>query len=160
MAFEPLEIETWIYTTLKNDTTLQNSLAKEANNAKDYQIGVYSTVAPEKDPISNKQPKLPYIVFARNGSDSDDDQALCGGTYLTHPLYRVTVWSSKSGAVSYSSIKSIVERIDTLLTNQTTIQGGIKFHCVRYNTEMPVVVQIDGRVDFGLTMLYKFTSLK
>jgi hypothetical protein len=160
MAFETLEIEKWIYTTLKNDATLGNLLARAADKAKDYQIGIYSTVAPERDPVSNAVPQLPFVVFARNGSDSDDDQALCGSTYLTHPVYRVSVWQSSSGTVSFGSIKSIAERIDNLLHNQTATQGGIKFHCVRYNTEQPIVVQVDGRVDFALSLLFRFLSLK
>lgn len=160
MAFEPLEIESWIYSTLKNDSTLSTLLAKEADRAKDYQIGIYNTLAPETDPISLEAPRLPYIVFSRNGSDANDDQVLCGNTYLSHPIYRLTVWSSNSGSISFFSIKSIVERIDTLLTNQTTTQNGIKFHCIRFDTEMPVVVQIDGKVDVGLTLLFRITTLK
>lgn len=160
MAFEPLAIEQYIYTTLKNDSTIQTDLAKVNNAVKNYQIGVYSTLAPERDPVSKVTPQTPYIIFSRNGSDSIDDPVLCGDTYLSHPLYRITVWHSSSGAVSFNTLKSIAERIDTLLGNTTSTVNGVQFQCQRYDTEMPVVVQQDGRVDFGLSMLFKFIVIK
>lgn len=160
MAFEPLAIEQYIYSTLKNDNTIQVELAKVGSKVKNYQIGVYSTVAPERDPISKVTPQTPYIVFQNNGSSSDDEPVLCGDTYLSHPLYRITVWHSSSGAVSFNTLKYIAERVDALLANTTATVNGVTFQCQRYNTEMPVVVQQDGRVDFGLSMLFKFIVVK
>ena len=160
MAFEPLAIEQWIYTTLKNDSTLQTELAKVGSKVKNYQIGVYSTVAPERDPVSKVTPQTPYVIFAFNGIEGEDDPVLCGDTFLTHPLYRITVWHSSSGAVSFNTLKSIAERVDTLLGNATTTINGVQFQSQRYETDMPVVVQQDGRVDFGLSMLYKFIVVK
>ena len=160
MAIEVLEIENWIYTTLKNDSSLATALATAAGRAKDYQIGIYGHLAPEKDPISKKTPQLPFVVFSRVGSDRSDEEVLCGATYLTHPLYRVTVWNSASGNISFGSIKSIASSVDSLLHNKTNTVNGILFHSTRYDTEQPIIVQQDGRIDFGITMLYKFTSLK
>jgi len=160
MAFEPLAIEQWIYTTLKNDSTLQTELAKVNGAVKNYQIGVYSTLAPERDPVSKITPQTPFIIFARNGSEGVDDPVLCGDTYVSFPLYRITVWHQSSGAISYNTLKSIAERIDTLLGNTTSTVNGVQFQSQRYDTDMPVVVQQDGRVDFGLSMLYRFIVVK
>ena len=160
MAFEPLYAEQWMYSTLKSDATLQTALAKVNNAVKDYQIGVYSHLAPEKDPVSKLVPKTPYIVYSYVGTDQRDLDVLCGDTYLTTPVYRVIVWHSQSGAVSFNTIKSIAERIDLLLNNQTATVSGVSFYCQRFDSEMPIQVDNDGRVDFGLSMLYRFTIIK
>lgn len=152
--FEPLVIENWLYTTLKNDSTLQGLLAAVNDKAPNYQIGVYSTMAPEKDPYSKKTPQTPYIVFSFSGSAQDDEQAVCGGSYTSRPMYAVNVWQSSNGSISWSSIKSIADRVDTLLQNQTVTQDGITFHSFRNDVSMPITVQIDGKIDYALSLLY------
>jgi len=158
--FEPLVIENWLYSTLKSDSTLQSLLASINNKAPNYQIGVYSTMAPEKDPFSKKTPQTPYVVFNFIGSAQEDEQAVCGGSYTSRPIYRVNVWQTSNGSISFGAIKSIADRIDNLLQNQTVTQDGITFNCFRTDTEMPVTVQVDGKIDYALSLLYKFTISK
>jgi hypothetical protein len=158
--FEPLVIESWIYSTLKSDNTLQGLLAAVNNKSPNFQIGVYSTLAPEKDPFSKKMPQTPYIVFNRDGSASDDEDAICGGSFLSRPTYRVNVWQTSNGSISWNSIKSIANRVDTLLQNQTVTDSGITFICQRTDTAMPLTTQVDGKIDYALSFLYKFTISK
>lgn len=160
MAFEPLIIENWIYSTLKADNTLMGLLAGVNNKSPNFQIGIYSTMAPEKDPFSKKLPQLPYVVFNRAGSLEDDEEAMCGDTFTSRPLYMVNVWNSANGSISYNTIKSSADRVDLLLNNQTVTQSGITFKCVRINTEMPIQVEIDGKIDFALSFQYKFLIVK
>jgi len=157
MSFEPLAIQKWIYDTLKNDSTLQGHLA--INKAKNYQQGIYNEIAPEKDSISQKMPQLPYIVFSRAGSDISDDVTLCGSRYLSIPVYRVTVWDNKNGSSSYINLKTIIDRVDALLGGEKVTDSGITFYCQRFDTEQPIEVQSDGRVDYGLTLLYRFITI-
>jgi len=158
--FEPLVIENWLYTTLKSDSTLQGLLAAVNNKSSNYQIGVYSTMAPEKDPFSHRTPQTPYIVFNFIGSAQDDEQAVCGGSYTSRPMYSVNVWQSSNGSISWSSVKSIADRVDTLLQNQTVTQDGITFHSFRNDVSMPLTVQIDGKIDYALSLSYTFTISK
>ena len=58
---ESLVVDEWIYDTLTADATLQGLLAVD-NRAPSYQQGIYLYFAPEKDPISLRQPQVPYIV--------------------------------------------------------------------------------------------------
>lgn len=156
MSFEPLIIQKWIYDTLKADSTLAGLLA--GNKAKNYQQGIYAEVAPEKDTISQKMPQLPYIVFSRAGSDSSDQFVICGGRYLTSPLFRVTIWNQSNGSLTYKNLKDIADRVDVLLDQQKETVDGITYLCQRYDTDQPFEVQSDGRVDYGLSLLYKFIT--
>jgi len=157
MSFEPLVISKWIYDTLSTDDTLAAYLS--GSKAPYYQQGVYLEVAPEKDPRTQQMPQLPYIVFSRSGSDITDESALCGSRYYSIPVYRITVWDNKNGSISYSKLKNIIERVDTLLSNQSVVDSGIKFYCQRFDTDQPFEVGSDGRVDYGLTILYRFNTI-
>ena len=156
MVFEPLLVQKWIYDTLRVDSTLASLLA--GNKAKNYQQGIYAEIAPEKDAISGRMPALPYIVFSRSGSDSSDQFVICGSRYLTSPIFRITVWDSSNGSLTYNNLKSIADRVDLLLDQQPETVNGITFLCQRYDTDQPFEVQSDGRVDFGLSLLYKFIT--
>jgi len=156
MSFEPLIIQKWIYDTLIADVTLNRLLA--VDKAAFYQRGIYSEVAPEKDPVSLKMPQLPYIVFSRAGSDASDQFVICGGRYLTSPIFRVTIWDSSNGSLTYKNLKSIADRVDVLLDQQAETIDGISYLCQRYDTDQPFEVQSDGRVDYGLSLLYKFIT--
>lgn len=156
MSFEPLVIQKWIYDTLSADSTLAGLLA--GNRAKNYQQGIYAEIAPEKDAISGKMPQLPYIVFSRAGSDASDQFSICGGRYLTSPLFRVTIWDSSNGSLTYKNLKSIADRVDVLLDQQKETIDGLTYLCQRYDTDQPFEVQSDGRVDYGLSLLYKFIT--
>jgi len=157
MIFEPLVIQKWIYDTLSADSTLAGLLAGQ--KAKNYQQGIYAEIAPEKDAISQKMPQLPYIVFSRAGSDSSDQFVICGSRYLTSPLFRVTIWDQSNGSLSYKNLKSIADRVDVLLDQQNETIDGISYLSQRYDTDQPFEVQSDGRVDYGLTLLYKFNTI-
>jgi hypothetical protein len=157
MTFEPLVIQKWIYDTLSADSTLAGLLAGQ--KAKNYQQGIYAEIAPEKDAISQKMPQLPYIVFSRAGSDASDQFVMCGSRYLTSPLFRVTIWDQSNGSLSYKNLKSIADRVDVLLDQQNETIDGISYLSQRYDTDQPFEVQSDGRVDYGLTLLYKFITI-
>jgi len=157
MSFEPLVIQKWIYDTLRNDQTLQALLSGAL--APNYQQGIYNEIAPEKDAISQKMPQLPYIVFSRAGSDGDDQIAMCGSRYQTIPIYRITVWENNNGSISYQRLKTITDRIDTLLQGQQTTESGITFFSQRFDTDQPFEISNDGRVDYGLSLLYKFNTV-
>jgi hypothetical protein len=157
MSFEPLIIQKWIYDTLSADSTLAGLLA--GAKAKNYQQGIYAEIAPEKDAVSQKMPQLPYIVFSRAGSDASDQFVICGARYLTSPLFRVTIWDQSNGSLSYKNLKSIADRVDVLLDQQNETIDGISYLSQRYDTDQPFEVQSDGRVDYGLTLLYKFNTI-
>lgn len=157
MAFEPLIIQKWIYSTLSADSDLAGLLA--GSRAKNYQQGIYSEVAPEKDAVSQRMPQLPYIVFSRAGSDINDEVALCGDRYYSIPVYRITIWNNSNGSLTYANMEQILNRVDTLLGGEKVTDSGITFYCQRFDTEQPIQVQSDGRVDFGLTILYRFTTI-
>jgi hypothetical protein len=157
MSFEPLVISKWIYDTLSADNTLAILLA--GSKAPNYQQGIYNEIAPEKDAVSQKMPQLPYVVFSRSGSDINDESALCGTRYYSIPVYRITVWDNKNGSISYARLKNIIERVDILLSNESVTASGIKFYCQRFDTDQPFEVGSDGRVDYGLTILYRFNTI-
>ena len=157
MSFEPLEIQKWIFETLQGDNTLQTLLA--GSRAPNYQVGVYSEIAPEKDAISQNMPQLPYVVFTRSGSVGADETVLCGGRYYTIPAYRVTAWDNNNGSISYNRIKPVIDRVDALLSQQKVTINGITFFCQRYDTSQPFELSGDGRFDYGLTLLYRFNTL-
>jgi len=157
MSFEPLVISKWIYDTLSADNTLAILLA--GSKAPNYQQGIYNEIAPEKDAVSQKMPQLPYVVFSRSGSDINDESALCGTRYYSIPVYRITVWDNKNGSISYARLKNIIERVDTLLSNESVTASGIKFYCQRFDTDQPFEIGSDGRVDYGLTILYRFNTI-
>jgi len=157
MSFEPLVISKWIYDTLSADNTLAILLA--GSKAPNYQQGIYNEIAPEKDAVSQKMPQLPYVVFSRSGSDINDESALCGTIYYSIPVYRITVWDNKNGSISYARLKNIIERVDTLLSNESVTASGIKFYCQRFDTDQPFEIGSDGRVDYGLTILYRFNTI-
>jgi hypothetical protein len=157
MSFEPLYIQKWVYDTLVGDQTLQE-LLQVPGRATNYQIGIYSTIAPEKDPRSGSIPQLPYIVFNSSGNIGDET-VLCGGRYMTVPTIRVTAWDNSNGTISYKRLKPIVDRIDVLLGGQSATVSDISFFCQRYDTDQPYEISGDGRVDYGLSLLYRFNTI-
>ena len=156
MSFEPLIIGKWIYDTLGADTTLSALLA--GSKAPNYQQGVYLEVAPEKDPISQQMPQLPYIVYQRVGSEGSDQTVLCGDRYYTIPIFRITVWDQKNGSISYQRINNIINQVDLLLGKQTVTVSGLTFLSQRFDTDQPFEIGSDGRVDYGLSLLYRFNT--
>lgn len=152
MAIEALLVENWLYDTLSADATLAAALATNGR-APFYQVGVYSHVAPLVDPRTGRPPQTPYIVFANAGVRSQDEITLCGERVMTEPIYRITVWDSAKGAVSWSKLQTIADRIDALVDNQslaTTPAAWIR----RLDATTEVIVQNDGIVDYGLTMSF------
>jgi hypothetical protein len=157
MSFEPLLIQKWIFDTLVADNTLQTLLA--GNRAPNYQRGIYSEIAPEKDPVSQFIPQYPYVVFSRSGSDITDEFVLCGSRYQTIPVYRITVWDNSNGTISYQPLYNIINQVDSLLSGQKVTVDGINFIAQRFDTDQPYEIAGDGRVDYGLTLLYRFNTI-
>jgi hypothetical protein len=157
MAFEILEVENWMYDTLYNDSTLQTLLAKLANSVKNYQQGIYTYIAPEKDPISGKSPLLPYIVIQKTGGSSDE-KSLCGSTSFTYPTYRVMVWYAQSGSVSFNRIKDILDRVDTLLNNVSVTSTTPNFSIFKDSSDSIIQVEGDGRVYYAGILNYQIMT--
>lgn len=157
-VFETFTIEKWIYSTLSGDSTLLGLLAID-NKVKGYQTEIYNGVAPVKDAKSNKVPILPYIVFDRLGTEGEYDRAICGGNLSSFPSYRVTLWHTTSGSLNPSKVKSIVDRMVTLLDNQKISLDGLTVKSYRIDSEQPIEVQTDGSIDYGYTAVYGFKTI-
>lgn len=158
MSFESFNAEAWIYSTLKNDSTLQTELAKAAGKAKDYQIGVYGYIAPSIDPNSNKTPVLPYIIFDKSGNESSDELAVCGSSALTFPVYRIKVWDGGSKALNFKSVKAIADRVDVLLSNQVVTSYTPNFNCIRNNIDTIIQVEDDGKIYYAAVLEYRIVN--
>ena len=150
---ESLVVDEWIYDTLSGDSTLQGLLAVD-NRAPNYQQGIYLYMAPEKDPVSLRQPQVPYIVVRHTDAGQTDEQSMCGGRIVTTSSHQVWCWDTQSGAVSMARIKAIVDRIDTLLNKQTVDITTPPFFLNRSSVSSSVDVSQDGRVDNGIVQLY------
>ena len=157
MAYEPAVIEQWIYETLQGDATLQALLAT-GNLPPNYQVGVYSMVAPQIGPVSRLQPSTPYIVFGRAGSNGNDAAGLCGARLFTYPVYAVVVWDTQSGAVSAAASQTIMNRVDTLLDNQMVTTTTPRFYCRRESTAQTFALSEGGRTDLGVVGNYKIVT--
>ena len=72
---------------------------------------------------------------------------------------QVTTFDAIGGSISYARLKNIIERVDTLLSNESVTASGIKFYCQRFDTDQPFEIGSDGRVDYGLTILYRFNTI-
>lgn len=153
---ESLVVDEWIYDTLSADATLQGLLAVD-NRAPNYQQGIYLYMAPEKDPVSLRQPQVPYIVVRHTDAGQTDEQSLCGGRIVTISSHQVWCWDTQSGAVSMARIKAIVDRIDTLLNKQTVDSTTPPFFLNRSSVSSSVDVSQDGRVDNGIVQMYVAT---
>jgi hypothetical protein len=150
---ESLVVDHWIYDTLTDDATLQGLLAVD-NRAPGYQQGVYLYMAPEIDPVSLKQPQVPYIVVRHTDAGQTDEQSMCGGRIVTTSSHQVWCWDTQSGAVSMARVKPIVDRIDTLLNKQSVDATTPPFFLNRSSVSSSVDVSQDGRVDNGIVQLY------
>lgn len=156
MAYEPAVIENWIYDTLKADATLADLLAPD-NKPANYQQGVYNTLAPQVDPVSRTAPQVPYVVFTLD-SAAADETALCGSRVFSRPSYRVTVWDNQTGAVSMVRVASIMDRIDTLLDNQFVTTTTPRFQIRREIPGQTFQLAQGGRIDFGVTAVYRVVT--
>lgn len=156
MAYEPKVIEDWIFDTLKADSTLASNLAVEGR-APNYQQGIYNTIAPQVDPVSNKPPQVPYIVFTLE-SAAADETAMCGTRVFSRPAYRVTVWDNQTGAVSFSRIGTIMDRVDTLLDNQFVTTTTPDFQIRREIPGETFTLSNGGRIDYGITAVYRVVT--
>lgn len=156
MAYEPKAIEDWIYDTLKGDATLAGLLAVD-NRPDNYQQGIYNTLAPEIDPVSRKQPMVPYVVFTLD-SAGEDETVLCGSRVFSRPRYRVTVWDNQTGAVSFARVGTIMDRIDTLLDNQMVTTTTPDFFIQRAIPGQTFSMSAGGRVDYGITAVYRVVT--
>jgi hypothetical protein len=74
-------------------------------------------------------------------------------------LFRITIWDQSNGSLTYQNLKNIADRVDLLLDQQAETIDGITYLSQRYDTDQPFEVQSDGRVDYGLTLLYKFITI-
>lgn len=153
---ESLVVDEWIYDTLTADATLQSLLAVD-NRASGYQQGIYLYLAPEKDPISLRQPQVPYIVVRHTDSGQTDETSMCGGRIISSSVHQVWCWDTQSGAVSMARIKPIIDQIDTLLNKQSVNSTTPKFFLNRASVSSSVDVSQDGRVDNGIVQTYVAT---
>ena len=153
---ESLVVDEWIYDTLTADATLQDLIAVD-NRAPSYQQGIYLYMAPEKDPISLRQPQVPYIVVRHTDGGQEDTQSMCGGRIVTSSVHQVWCWDTQSGAVSMARIKGIVDRIDTLLNKQSVNTTTPVFFLNRTSVNSSVDVSQDGRVDNGISLVFVAT---
>ena len=153
MAYEPRVIDDWIYDTLKADATLAGLLAVD-NRAPNYQQGVYNTVAPQVDPVSNKAPQVPFVVFALDSAGADE-HAMCGTRVFASIAYRVTVWDNQTGSMSTRRIGLIMDRIDTLLDNQYVTTTTPDFQIRRELPGQTFSLSAGGRIDYGITAVYR-----
>lgn len=154
MAFEALICENWICDTLAADATLAGHLATDGRSP-GYQVGVYSHAAPQIDARSKRAPATPYIVVSFAGNRTPDETVICGDRVLAEPMYRVTAWDTQGGSVSVLRLQNIADRIDALLDNIVCGTTPPSW-CRRVGTDIPVAVQTDGRVDYGLSATYVF----
>jgi hypothetical protein len=155
MAIELATIDTWIYSTLKADTTLSDLLAPD-NLPAGYQRGIYSLLAPEVDQISGKQPMTPFVVFAPTGQESE--HVLCGARDMVRSTYRVTVWDTQSGSLSLARAQTIMARIDTLLDRVKVTTTTPPIWCQRETLEQSVDLNNGGRTDVAVTATYTITT--
>lgn len=153
MAFDSFIVEDWIYDTLNADSTLHSLLATLADKAPNFQGGIYTHLAPQIDAISMKPPIVPYIVITRLPG-ADDEKGMCGTAAFTYPRFRVLVWFAQSGSVSMTRIKSIADRVDTLLNNVEVTTTSPVFNIMRDGTEQMIQVEEDGRVYYAMIINY------
>ena len=158
MAFEPILMEEWIYDTLTADSTLKGYLAIDSN-VPGFQKGIYLHIAPEIDPISKTVPQNPYVVIQHVGNFKQDDIVMCGDVAFTYHQYRVTVWYSQKGAVSYKKLKNIADRIDYLLSNKKITTVTPNFTTRRFSATNIMDVAADGRIDYGMVLTYGLISV-
>jgi hypothetical protein len=156
MSYEPSVIENWIYDTLKADATLSDLLAVD-NKPTGYQQGIYNAIAPQVDPVSRKAPAVPYVVFTLDSATADET-ALCGTRVFSRPSYRVTVWDNQTGAISMARVAAIMDRIDTLLDNQFVTSTTPDFHIRREIAGQTFTLGNDGRIDYGVTAVYRVVT--
>ena len=84
---------------------------------------------------------------------------MCGSRYQTIPVYRITVWDNSNGTISYQPLYNIINQVDSLLSGQKVTVDGINFIAQRFDTDQPYEIAGDGRVDYGLTLLYRFNTI-
>lgn len=156
MSFEPLYVELWIYATLHDDDTLTDALAAVTGEAPGYQQGIYMHLAPQRDRVSGKPPKAPYIVVTRE-QGGEDSRTICGDRYRSDIFYRVTVWDSQNGAVAMDRVTTVADRADVLIdnVNQATTDPHHIGNRVQTGTEVEIVA--GGEVMYGAWAVYKFT---
>lgn len=157
MSNEISVISQWIYQTLQNDDTLQTLLCND-NQPLRYQQGIYADLAPQVDPVSGTTPQLPYIIFMVG--DQSTDKSLCGSAVLRNTQYRVSVWDTANGAVSYSVPNSIMDRVEYLLDNVKVNSTNPTFHISRDGVTQAYEVSDGGRVDVAVTGTFTVLSVE
>lgn len=155
MAIEFATIDQWIYETLTGDVTLQGLLAT-GNLPPNYQTGVYAMVAPQVDVVSRKPPLCPYIVFAPVSQEVD--YVLCGSRDTATSTYRITVWDTQDGTVSYTRAQQILARVETLLDKQKVVATVPNLFCVRQSLDQTFDLQDGGHVDIAVSATFVITS--
>lgn len=158
MAFEPILLEEWIYDTLTADNTLKGYLAVDST-IPGFQKGIYLHIAPDKDPVSLKEPEVPYVVVSHTGNYKQDDVVICGDVAFTYHQYRITVWYRQKGAVAYKKLKNIADRIDYLISNKKITTTTPNFTTRRFSANNVMDVSSDGRIDYGMVLTYGFITV-
>lgn len=150
-------INNWIYDTLSADLTLQELLAVN-NEPPGYQQSIYADMAPQIDVISNELPQLPYIVF---GLESEVvDKTICGSPAIKIDTYRITVWDTAVGAISYSRAWGILDRVEYLLDRKRATVGTVDLFATKESTSQTYDFAEGGRVDVAVSGIYTIATLE
>ena len=77
---------------------------------------------------------------------------------MSYPNYRITIWSGGTKALAFKNIKSIADRVDTLLNNVINTTANPPFNCLRQNTDTIVQIADDGRIYYAAVLEYYFVN--
>jgi hypothetical protein len=157
MSYELPVFSQWIYNTLQDDDVLQDLLCQD-NQPPRYQQGVYADLAPQVDAVSGVTPKLPYIVFM--AGDQNTDRSLCGSAVMRSTQYRVSVWDTANGTVSYAVANSIMDRVEYLLDGVKVTSTTPTFFIQRESVTQAYEVSDGGRVDVAVTGTFTVLSVE
>jgi len=152
MAIEWVDVISWIYQTLSEDSVLQDLIAG-TSKVRGYQQGVYTDMAPQVDPISGKSPLAPFVIVSL-ADGGVDERSLCGTRFLASPSIRITAWDRQSGSVSYARIKPIMDRVDELIDNKESFTTP-HFWIRRDGSDVIMPDPSSGITDYGITATYQ-----
>ena len=152
MAIEWVDVISWIYKTLSEDDVLAELLTG-TSKVKGFQQAVYTTMAPQVDPISGQSPLAPFVIVAL-ADGGVDERSLCGSRFLANPTLRITTWDRQSGSVSYARIKPIMDRVDELIDNKESYTTP-RFWIRRDSSDVIFPDPSSGITDYGITATYQ-----
>jgi len=156
MAADVLQVDEWVTETLRADATLQDLLAIDGR-APNYQLGVYTNVAPEKDPTSRKSVMVPFVIVKRDSGSTQEQVSIGGQRAIVKHIVSVVVWDIHTGTASYSRTKAVADRVDALLQNTSFVVADGQGWSTRYASDTIIDPQPDGRINCGIMQAYSVT---